>query len=160
MNTSAYESVKSVKSVVLYLAEFLCQPRYFMQDEVAFVGQHAARRSLVAQIHFEPVLWFLCIRFRNRPDDPFEFFEVLSESVDFIHQVLESFAVEFHNCTFFSFMFNFVDFCRDSAIGAAFLLRTSANQTSLLVLGLASVQASLMAFAASKVPRIRESVDS
>jgi len=50
----------------------------------------------------------------------------------------------------FSF-FNFVDFCHDSAIGKAFLLRTSANQTGLLALGLASVQASLIALAAPKV---------
>ena len=48
---------------------------------------------------------------------------------------------------------DFVHSCHDSAIGKAFLLRTSANQTSLLALGLASVQASLMALAA---PRIRE----
>ena len=100
MNTSAYESVKSVKSVVLYLAEFLCQPRYFMQDEVTFVGQHDARFGLVAQIHFQPVLRLAFVRFCDGEYHPFELLQVLAQSEDLIHQALESFTVDFHNRTF------------------------------------------------------------
>jgi len=59
--------------------------------------------------------------------------------------------MSFGTCVACRLEIDFVHSCHDSAIGKAFLLRTSANQTSLLALGLASVQASLMALAAPKV---------